>query len=86
MLHCLTDFFFFATFCSGGGTDWQGGHRHLYLPSSGHHGDAAERGEADREGEGQRESRKGAGSQTQQLTALHLKTQRALVENHHRVV
>ena len=38
----------------GGGTDRQGGHRHLHHSGGRHHGDAAEGGEAAGEGKGQR--------------------------------
>lgn len=38
---------------SGGGADRQGGRGHLHVTGGRHHGDAAEGGEADREGEGQ---------------------------------
>lgn len=60
----------------GGGTDRQRGHRHLHHAGGRHHGDAAEGGEADGEGKGQREVGKGTGSHTQQLTQTESTTKK----------
>lgn len=58
-----------SSWFSGGGADRQGGRGHLHITGGRHHGDAAEGGEADREGEGQGEGGEGEGGQSQQLTA-----------------